>query len=70
MNELQTQNMKKPSQDGLCCEFCFTTESPLYEGWFKAVATNEWNKGTATDGLMQLRVSCAECAKRAGKHVE
>lgn len=47
------------------CEFCFQEHRTLYEGWFYAVETNEWNKGTASAGLLQLKRGCKTCVNLA-----
>ena len=43
------------------CEFCFQEHRTLYEGWFYAVETNKWNKGTVSAGLLQLKRGCKSC---------
>lgn len=43
------------------CDFCHEEQRTLYEGWFYAVPTNEWNQGTATAGLLQLMRGCKTC---------
>ena len=47
------------------CEFC---EEKLadFEGWFYTSAKlNPYAKGTASEGLMQRRIVCRECAIKA-----
>lgn len=51
----------------ICCEFC-GTDKPLtfYEGWFYTEARkNQFAQGTASAGLMQLRIACKECLQEA-----
>lgn len=65
--ELPISKFLLPSHDGLRCEFCGDPDCELYEGWFKAVETNWFNKGTATDGLIQNRIACKTCSIERGK---
>ena len=53
--------------DDIRCEFC-NTNKPLtfYEAWFYTEARNNpYASGTASAGLMQLRVACEECLQKA-----
>jgi hypothetical protein len=48
------------------CSFCGKTTGDLYEGWFRTQAAfNPWAKGTVSAGVIQLRISCKGCLKRA-----
>ncbi len=46
------------------CEFCETSEAEV-EGWFYAVARNEFNHGTVAAGLLHNKVACRPCAQKA-----
>ena len=44
------------------CEFCGEEFNTLYEGWFRTIAATQPHAvGTASAGLLQLRVSCIGC---------
>lgn len=47
------------------CDFCNKEQQTLYEGWFRAVPTNEWNVGTATASLIQQYRVCRACMQQA-----
>lgn len=46
------------------CEFCRQPKDTLYEGWFRQ-PQHEFNKGTASAGLIQLRIVCRPCLELA-----
>lgn len=47
------------------CDFCRKEQRTLYEGWFYAIEKNEWNHGTASAGLLQLKRGCKSCVNKA-----
>lgn len=53
--------------DDIHCEFCNTNKPyTFYEAWFYTeVRNNPYAKGTASAGLMQLRIACKECLQEA-----
>lgn len=59
-------SMNKIDDDSLVCEFCGKVKDTLYEGWFRThAAFNEFAQGTASAGLLQLRLACKDCLEEA-----
>ena len=47
------------------CEFCLKRDAEV-EGWFYTEARmNPYAQGTASAGIMQMRVACIKCANAA-----
>ena len=47
------------------CEFCNKESDLLFEGWFYTQARNNpYARGTASAGLMQLRIACKDCVQK------
>jgi len=52
--------------DNFKCDFCNTDTDILYEGYFRTSAIfNPYAKGTASEGIIQLRRACKDCTKIA-----